>query len=142
MDEMMFHKPDFCCAPCYHHNPAFCYKMPLQHLNTTHKPKGDHVWYQWGSVVHRSYHKEVDCHHMVEQIEHMGSDHSLLKEVAGSAYVLHAVENLHVVLLALHAIVSSSADTAPGSLSRSAPHAQKSTVGKPASYEHICIPAC
>jgi hypothetical protein len=45
-------------------------------------------------------------------------------------------------LLALHAIVSSSADTAPGSLSRSAPHAQKSTVGKPASYEHICIPAC
>jgi hypothetical protein len=61
------------------------------------------------------------------------SDHILLEEVAGNTYLLHYVETLCIVWPVLHTTVSSSADTAPGSLSKPAHHTHTHTmsVGKP-----------
>ncbi len=57
---------------------------------------------------------------MMVQIRVMSSDHIHSEEVAGSTYVLHYVETLCIVWPVFHATVSSSADTALGSLSKPA----------------------
>jgi len=114
MDRMRFHTPGFCCTPCKHLVHAFCYKMPPQYLSMTHKLKRGSVRYL-NLCDHRA-----NCQCMMVQISCMSSDHILLEEVAGSTYVLHYVETLCVVWPVLHTTVSSSTDTAPGSLSKPA----------------------